>query len=85
MASVSRVSLVTSEELDLERPLPSNLLLYAIAGPLFFGAAQKAAYGFVRKAFSERSGIAPTDATFETAFNRYKQLGFFPTEFDLHR
>jgi len=42
MASVSRVSLVSSAELDLERPLPSNLLLYEIAGPLFFGAAQKA-------------------------------------------
>ncbi len=42
MAAVSRVSLVSSEELDLDRPLPSNLLLYEIAGPLFFGAAQKA-------------------------------------------
>jgi SulP family sulfate permease len=42
MASVSRVSLVSSEELDLDRPLPPNLLLYEIAGPLFFGAAQKA-------------------------------------------
>lgn len=42
MAAVSRVSLVSSEELDLDRPLPPNLLLYAIAGPLFFGAAQKA-------------------------------------------
>jgi molybdopterin-containing oxidoreductase family iron-sulfur binding subunit len=43
-----------------------------------FSAAQKAAYGFVRKAFSERSGIALTDAGFDLAFNRYKQLGFFP-------
>ena len=42
MASVSRVSLVSSEELDLDRPLPANLVLYEIAGPLFFGAAQKA-------------------------------------------
>jgi SulP family sulfate permease len=42
MASVSRVSLVSAEELDLDRPLPPNLLLYEIAGPLFFGAAQKA-------------------------------------------
>ncbi|MBM3980116.1 MAG: 4Fe-4S dicluster domain-containing protein [Planctomycetes bacterium] len=45
-----------------------------------FSAAQKAAYGFVRKAFSERSGIALTDAAFDLAFNRYKQLGFFPTD-----
>lgn len=35
MAAVSRVSLVSSEELDLDRPLPPNLLLYEIAGPLF--------------------------------------------------
>ena len=42
MAAVSRVSLVSSEELDLDRPLPPNLLLYEIAGPLFFGAAQRA-------------------------------------------
>lgn len=42
MASVSRVSLVSAEELDLDRPLPANLVLYEIAGPLFFGAAQKA-------------------------------------------
>lgn len=45
-----------------------------------FSAAHKAAYGFVRKAFSERSGIALTDAGFDLAFNRYKQLGFFPTD-----
>jgi MoCo/4Fe-4S cofactor protein with predicted Tat translocation signal len=45
-----------------------------------FGAAQKAAYGYVRKAFSERSGVALGDATFESAFNRYKQLGFFPLD-----
>ncbi len=45
-----------------------------------FSAAQKAAYGFVRRAFSERSGIALTDAGFDLAFNRYKQLGFFPTD-----
>ncbi len=45
-----------------------------------YSAAQKAAYGFVRKAFSDRSGIALTDAKFDTAFNRYKQLGFFPVD-----
>ena len=42
MASLSRVSLISSAELDLDRPLPPTLLLYEIAGPLFFGAAQKA-------------------------------------------
>ena len=45
-----------------------------------YSAAQKAAYGFVRKAFSDRSGIELTDAAFDTAFNRYKQVGFFPVD-----
>ncbi len=45
-----------------------------------FGAAQQAAYGFVRKAFSDRSGIALADPNFDLAFNRYKQLGFFPLD-----
>ncbi len=41
-----------------------------------FFAAQKAAYAAVRKVFSEQSGIATKDKTFDTEFNRYKQLGF---------
>ncbi len=45
-----------------------------------FFAAQKAAYAAVRKVFSERSGIATTDKTFDTEFNRYKQLGFLPAK-----
>jgi molybdopterin-containing oxidoreductase family iron-sulfur binding subunit len=45
-----------------------------------YSAAQKAAYGFVRKAFADRSGIAPTDPDFDTQFNRYKQLGFLPAD-----
>lgn len=43
-------------------------------------AAQKAAYGLVRKSFSERVGIALDDAAFDTAFNRYKQCGFLPVD-----
>ncbi len=42
MASVSTVSLVSADEIDVDRPLPKSLLLYEIAGPLFFGAAQRA-------------------------------------------
>jgi molybdopterin-containing oxidoreductase family iron-sulfur binding subunit len=41
-----------------------------------FAAAQKAAYAAVRKVFAQRAGLAVTDPTFETEFNRYKQLGF---------
>ncbi len=42
MASVSTAQLVNPEELDLDRPLPDGVVLYEIAGPLFFGAANKA-------------------------------------------
>jgi SulP family sulfate permease len=42
MASVSKAQLVNPAELDLERPLPESVVLYEIAGPLFFGAANKA-------------------------------------------
>ncbi|HLF55505.1 MAG TPA: C4-dicarboxylic acid transporter DauA [Thermoanaerobaculia bacterium] len=42
MAAVSRAQLVNVAELELEVPLPPNVLLYEIAGPLFFGAANKA-------------------------------------------
>ncbi|MCI0702321.1 MAG: 4Fe-4S dicluster domain-containing protein, partial [Planctomycetia bacterium] len=45
-----------------------------------YSAAQKAAYHFVRKVFSDRSGIALDDAGFDLVFNRYKQLGFFPAD-----
>lgn len=43
-----------------------------------YTAAQKAAYHFVRLSFAARSGVAITDAEFDLAFNRYKQLGFLP-------
>jgi len=42
MAEVSGASLVATDELDLDEPMPPGVLLYEIAGPLFFGAANKA-------------------------------------------
>src|SRR5690606_13594496 len=42
MAAVSRTELINRAELHLDRPLPDNVVLYEIAGPLFFGAANKA-------------------------------------------
>jgi len=42
MAEVSRAELVSVAELDLDEPMPEGVLLYEIAGPLFFGAANKA-------------------------------------------
>jgi SulP family sulfate permease len=42
MADVSGVRLVAEDHPSLGRPLPRGVLFYEIAGPLFFGAAQKA-------------------------------------------
>jgi SulP family sulfate permease len=42
MAEVSSVQLVSEGHPQLEAPLPRGVVLYDIAGPLFFGAAQKA-------------------------------------------
>jgi SulP family sulfate permease len=42
MAEVSGVQLVGEGHPDLAEPLPRGVVLYDIAGPLFFGAAQKA-------------------------------------------
>src|SRR5204862_55164 len=42
MAEVTGVTLVGSGHPDLDAPLPRGVLLYEIAGPLFFGAAQPA-------------------------------------------
>jgi SulP family sulfate permease len=42
MAEVSNVQLVGEGHPDLAEPLPRGVVLYDIAGPLFFGAAQQA-------------------------------------------
>ncbi|HEX9800206.1 MAG TPA: C4-dicarboxylic acid transporter DauA [Thermoanaerobaculia bacterium] len=42
MAEVSRAELINVSELDLDEPMPEGVLFYEIAGPLFFGAANKA-------------------------------------------
>jgi len=42
MAEVSGVTLVADDHPLLEEPLPRGVLLYEVAGPLFFGAAQRA-------------------------------------------
>jgi sulfate permease, SulP family len=42
MAEVAQVELVGDHHPELDAPLPKGVLLYEIAGPLFFGAAQKA-------------------------------------------
>ena len=54
MAEVSEVTLAGERHPEIEEPLPRGLLLYSIAGPLVFGAAQKAIHGI---ATEERRGV----------------------------
>jgi SulP family sulfate permease len=42
MAAVSGTRLADEHPFGLDKPLPEGVILYEIAGPLFFGAAQKA-------------------------------------------
>ena len=42
MADISHAKLISDEHPSLDEPLPRGVLLYEIAGPLFFGATQKA-------------------------------------------
>jgi SulP family sulfate permease len=42
MAEVTQAKLTEGEHAALPRPIPSGVVVYDIAGPLFFGAAQKA-------------------------------------------
>ena len=42
MADVANVQLVSKGHEKLDQPLPENVMLYEIAGPMFFGAAHKA-------------------------------------------
>jgi len=87
MAAVSRVSLVSSEELDLDRPLPPNLLLYEIAGPLFFGAAQRAMTAVravaksVRVVVLELRAVPLLDATglvaLDSSVTKLREAGIF--------
>lgn len=42
MAAITEVKLVGAHELELGEPLPREIVVYEIAGPLFFGAAHKA-------------------------------------------
>ncbi len=42
MTEISQTRLASPESVNLDEPLPVGVLMYEIAGPLFFGAAQKA-------------------------------------------
>jgi SulP family sulfate permease len=80
MAEVSEVRLVDQHPLGLTRPLPKGVVAYEIAGPLFFGAAQKAMAALsavdrgVRVVILDLRAVPLLDATgltaLESAFER---------------
>lgn len=69
MAELSSVTLVREDHPALAEPLPQGVVLYEIAGPLFFGAAQKAVSALrsiiadVRVVILDLSGVPTMDAT----------------------
>jgi SulP family sulfate permease len=80
MAEVSEVRLVDEHPILLDRPLPKGVVVYEIAGPLFFGAAQKAMAALeevdkgVRVVLLDVRSVPALDATglvgLESAFER---------------
>ena len=85
MAEVSQVRLVDQHPILLDRPLPKGVLVYEIAGPLFFGAAQKAMAALeevdkgVRVVLLDLRSVPALDATglvgLESAFERLNRAG----------
>src|SRR5258708_33252544 len=80
MAEVSEVQLVQEHPLTLETPLPKGVLIYEVAGPLFFGAAHQAMAALkqvdagVRVVILDLRSVPAMDATalvgLESAFER---------------
>jgi sulfate permease, SulP family len=80
MAEVTEMRLVDEHPFGIDRPLPQGVLLYEIAGPLFFGAAQQAMSALhtvdkgVRVVILDLRAVPALDATalvgLESAFDR---------------
>jgi SulP family sulfate permease len=87
MAEVSEVRALTEEHHHPSGPLPKGLILYEVAGPLFFGAAQRAISTLERAGQSARAlvldleGVPVLDATalvnLESAIERLLTRGTF--------
>lgn len=85
MAEVSEVRLLDPHPIGLTRPLPKGVVAYEIAGPLFFGAAQKAMAALqtvdkaVRVVILDVRSVPALDATglvgLESAFERLNRAG----------
>lgn len=88
MAEVSGATLVVQEDHPgLDRPLPEGVLLYEVAGPLFFGAAEKAMSRFrevqtgVRVVVLDLTGVPAMDATglvaLESTLDRLAEMDIY--------
>lgn len=87
MAEVSQVRLVAEPRRELGRDLPPSILLYQIAGPLFFGAAargMRALEGItpeVQAVVLDLRGVPALDATglvnLESAIKRLRDRGIY--------
>ena len=85
MAEMTELRLADEDHPHLLAPLPPGVFLYEIAGPLFFGAAEKAvgALGAIAKpnhaVILEMSAVPVMDVTglvaLETAINRLRKTG----------
>jgi SulP family sulfate permease len=80
MAEVSEVRLIEAHPLTLDKPLPKGVVIYEVAGPLFFGAAHQAMAALkmvdagVRVVILDLRSVPAMDATalvgLESAFER---------------
>jgi SulP family sulfate permease len=80
MAEVSEMRLIEAHPLTLDKPLPKGVLIYEVAGPLFFGAAHQAMAALkvvdagVRVVILDLRSVPAMDATalvgLESAFER---------------
>ncbi len=87
MADLSSVKLVDSHPIAPGEKLPSGLLIYEIAGPLFFGAAQKAMSSLrtvqhgVQAVVLDMQSVPAMDATglvnLESTIERLRKAGVF--------
>jgi SulP family sulfate permease len=86
MAEVSNVRLVSQHPIAKEG-IPKDVLIYEVAGPLFFGAAQKAMSALqrvptgIKVVVLDLTSVPVIDATglvsLESAVSRLRQLGIF--------
>lgn len=86
MAEVSNVRLVSQHPIAQEG-IPKNVLIYEVAGPLFFGAAHKAMSALqrvptgIKVVVLDLASVPVIDATgmvsLESAVSRLRQLGIF--------